>query len=112
MKYVFFINPVAGQGKKSKALEEEVRTVMERLNLPYEIVITQKAREMTEFVEKYASELNGEEARFFACGGDGTANEVINGIYGFSNISVGIFRKPGILTISRRRLRVIQNPWT
>ena len=82
MKHLFIINPTAGKKKSTKLLEKNIRT----LDVPYEIVHTEKAgdayRMAREAVER------GEPVRLYACGGDGTLNEVVNGAAGFDNAAV------------------------
>ncbi|MEE0740942.1 MAG: diacylglycerol/lipid kinase family protein [Emergencia sp.] len=89
MKNYFFINPVAGQGKGIKKLAEEIKTAAAELSMDVEIYMTRSVGDGERKAREIAENLNGEEARFFACGGDGTNNEVINGVIGFENISVG-----------------------
>ena len=90
MKHYFFINPVSGQGKEADVVKSRIRNAMKKYSDDYEIIVTDshgfakdKARELTEA-------LNGEEARFYAAGGDGTVHEVVNGVFGHQNISVGV----------------------
>lgn len=82
MKHVFIINPTAGKKRSTKALVDSIQD----LDLPYEIVFTEgpgdarrAAREAAEF---------GGEVRIYACGGDGTLNEVVNGAAGFDSAAV------------------------
>ena len=158
MKYYFFVNPVAGQGKHFAEMTEKIRSAMEELNISrddYAVYKTEgvgdgerKARLLGEKLSSSGSISHGLAsasasnastdasasnasadasasnasadasasnastdasasnasadasalhalgskpiARFYACGGDGTANEIINGVYGFDGISVGI----------------------
>jgi len=79
MKHLFIINPKAG-GKKSSA-EKTEREIMEfaaGLDDPYEIYITKAPLDA---VEKVAAEADTEEKLYvYACGGDGTLNECVNGV--------------------------------
>lgn len=90
MKYFFFINPVAGQGDKAAPLMAEIQKAMKGVDGSYEIFLTNAVGDGRKKAREFAEGLNGEEGRFFACGGDGTAGEIINGIYGFDNIAFGI----------------------
>jgi len=54
----------------------------------FEIVVTSKQGDATEFARNYASK--GEPIRIFAGGGDGTVNEVLNGIVGYENVFLGV----------------------
>ena len=84
MKALFIINPVAGKGKS----EEIIRSFepMIKGKLPYHIELTQNKGEATEIVKRYTSE---DDYIVFAVGGDGTVNEVVNGMVG-SNSTLAI----------------------
>ncbi|MBR5316226.1 MAG: hypothetical protein IKU44_05480 [Firmicutes bacterium] len=89
MKHYFFINPNAGQGKGIDKLVEEIKVTAAELNLDCEIYMTKSVEDGMFQARKVAEELKGAPARFYACGGDGTNNEIINGGFGFENISFG-----------------------
>ncbi len=89
MKTYFFINPAAGQGKGTEQLAEEIRKAASDLQTECEIYFTEGVYDGQKRARRIAEELNGEAARFYACGGDGTLNEIINGAYGFENIETG-----------------------
>ena len=77
MKRVFIVNPIAGNGKAikiGKALEE----ICDSENLNYELVYTTGINSARELARKYCSEYR--ENIVYAVGGDGTLNEVVNGI--------------------------------
>ncbi|MEE0944391.1 MAG: YegS/Rv2252/BmrU family lipid kinase [Clostridia bacterium] len=88
MKTVFIINPKAGQGKDIDALAENIRNTAEALKKDYEIYFTKYAGDARSFVSEYLKE-NGA-ARFIACGGDGTLNEVVNGAISYDDAEVGV----------------------
>ena len=102
---IFIVNPKAGQGKGNKKFTERIRTEADRLGIPVEIYTTAGvgdaeilARQISEeVIENVQCEIKEnkkgnikEETRIFACGGDGTLNEVLNGIIGNENVSVGV----------------------
>jgi hypothetical protein len=49
---------------------------------------TEKQGEGIEYVKNRAA--SGEEIRFYACGGDGTLYDVVNGAFGFKNVQVAV----------------------
>lgn len=79
MIHHFIINPAAGKGTQVEALKKEIQTVCETNAVLYDIYITQKPHDATEYTKKCLSEDEGETHRFYACGGDGTLSEVLNG---------------------------------
>lgn len=89
MKHYFFINPMAGQGKGIPELKAEIKVAAEELNLDVEIYMTKSVGDGEKEARRIAQSLEGAPARFYACGGDGTNNEIINGAYGFDNIALG-----------------------
>jgi len=82
MRHLFIINPSAGKKKSSRLLEENIR----RLDVPYEIVRTEQAGDALRAAREAAE--SGEAVRIYACGGDGTLNEVVNGAAGHGNAAV------------------------
>ncbi len=86
MKYVFIINPIAGKGKGEDIIPEIKSFFCERED--FEIYVTGSIGEGTEIARRLAK--TGEKMRIFACGGEGTAFEVINGIVGFDNVEFGV----------------------
>jgi len=85
----FFINPAAGQGKGIDKLTESIEQTAAALQMQYEIHGTTAVGDGEAKARAIAEKLGGEPARFYACGGDGTLNEIINGVSGFDNIAVG-----------------------
>lgn len=82
MDHLFIINPAAGKKDSTETLER----LLERLPFPRKIVHTARegdARRMTE-----AAAALGKPIRIYACGGDGTLNEVVNGAAGHDFLAV------------------------
>lgn len=88
MKHIFVINPAAGQGKSLDFIKAKIETVAKKYELDYEVYITEKKGDGIEYVEERAK--SGEELRFYACGGDGTLYDVVNGAYGYKNVQVAV----------------------
>jgi len=83
IKHLFIVNPVAGNGialkmtKTIHALFNELKLKYQEIS--YEIVYTKEEGHATEIARKYAAD---EAYRIYAVGGDGTLNEVLNGMVG------------------------------
>ena len=82
MKNIFIINPNAGKGK----IQKQLIALLKKRGIEY--YQTTYRGEATEIAKKQAQ--SGEQVRIFSCGGEGTNYEVINGIVGFPNVSLGI----------------------
>ena len=93
MKYCFILNPAAGRGD----LQETIRTAIEELpedrRQDVEVYLTVGVNDATEYVVRRVALDPEEEYRFYACGGDGTLCEVVNGVMSLvdrSRVSVGV----------------------
>ncbi len=90
MKHLFVINPAAGQKDHTKEIISQIETLLAEKD--YEIYVTKATFDGMNFVKKYCMEHSQEEeVRIYSCGGDGTLNEVVNGAYGFPNVSVACY---------------------
>lgn len=76
MKHIFIINPVAGKGK-GLDFERKIHNIFKELNYHYKIIVTKKSGHAIEEVKKITSK---EKCIVYSIGGDGTLNEVLNGI--------------------------------
>lgn len=88
MKHIFVINPAAGQGKSLEFIRPKIEEVCQKYSLNCEIHVTERAGEGIEYVRNKAA--TGEEIRFYACGGDGTLYDVVNGAFGYKNAQVAV----------------------
>lgn len=88
MKHIFVINPAAGKQNAYDSIRE--RLLAGELGADYDIYRTQAPGDATSFIRAYC-EAHPEPIRFYACGGDGTLNEVVNGVVGYSQASVGCY---------------------
>ena len=82
IRHIFIINPAAGKRETTRRLEEQ----LSRLSVPHEVFYTREAGEARKIAERAAAE--GVPARLYACGGDGTLNEVVNGAAGHDFLAV------------------------
>ena len=84
MKHIFIINPAAGKTDKTADCTAKIQQSCKGLD--YEIRVSQASGDCTRIAREYAK--SGEEVRLYACGGDGTLNEVVAGAAGFDNAAV------------------------
>lgn len=82
MRHLFIINPAAGKRRTTQELE----VMLDKLSFPHEVVYTKQAGDARRFTE--AAVRTGEPVRIYACGGDGTLNEVVNGAAGYSHVAI------------------------
>lgn len=82
MKHLFIINPAAGKRRSTAHLIEHIKS----LDLPHEVRYTQDAGDARRYTEEAVQ--SGEPIRIYACGGDGTLNEVVNGAAGHAHAAI------------------------
>ena len=87
MRHVFIVNPVSGKADASGTLVPQIIEAAKSLGADYEILLTEYPGHGVELSAEQAE--TGEEVRLYACGGDGTFNEVIRGARGHANAAVG-----------------------
>lgn len=87
MRHVFLINPAAGKYDRTGEFTQTIRAACEGLD--YEILVSRAPGDCTHIAQAAAS--SGEPVRLYACGGDGTLNEVVNGAAGHTNAAVTHF---------------------
>lgn len=85
MKHIFIVNPRAGSGVSAEAIENELKG----LDVDWEIYVTAGEKDATRYVSERCKA--GERIRFYACGGDGTINEVASGVVGHENASMSCY---------------------
>lgn len=89
MRYIFIVNNTAGGGKKTVELIPQIDAYFHEKGGNYEIVATKCPGDATRIAREYAQ--TGEAMRIYACGGDGTLHEVVNGVAGYKNVELGCF---------------------
>ena len=89
MKHLFIINPAAGKHDRTGEFTQIIRRTCDRRCLAYEILASRAPGDCKKFAQ--AAAMTGDPVRIYACGGDGTLNEIVNGIIGYKNAAVTHF---------------------
>ncbi|MBQ2270799.1 MAG: hypothetical protein II335_03345, partial [Firmicutes bacterium] len=69
MKYIFVINPAAGQGKARSFWLPKIQQLVKEKEIDYELHNTLSFQEGINYVRQRCE--SGEVIRFYGCGGDG-----------------------------------------
>ena len=85
MRDVYIINPAAGKKDSTQRLTADIKKVY---GDEAKILITEASGDAERMAAAEAE--TGDEVRVFACGGDGTSFEVLNGIAGRKNAAIGV----------------------
>lgn len=89
MTHLFIINPAAGSRDHTEEYRQAIEKTCGDRGLQYRIEISGQPGDCRRIARKAAE--SGEEYRIYACGGDGTLNEVVSGVAGFPNVAVTHF---------------------
>ncbi len=84
MKHLFILNPTAGKKGAAEEFCAQIRHIFKERD--YEIVLTGHPGHAEELSRAAAEK--GQPVRIYACGGDGTLNEVVCGAAGYENAAV------------------------
>ncbi len=85
-KLIFIINPISGIGRQKK-IEEVIDKNLDHTQFDYEIRYTQHAHHGTEIAHQAAEQQECD--AIIAVGGDGSVNDVVNGLHGY-DMTMGI----------------------
>lgn len=86
MRYIFIVNPAAGNKNRSGEVAWQVAEMSKKANIEYEVLVTSGPRHACKLVEEARARHEGH-LRFVACGGDGTLEEVADGVSRVENAS-------------------------
>ena len=89
MIHYFIINPAAGSHDRTEEYSEKIRQVFAKRNMKCRIVVSHAPGECQKLAREAAE--TGKPVRIYACGGDGTLNEVVQGAAGYENAAVSVF---------------------
>lgn len=95
MKHIFLANPAAGKGGKAvDKLRNKIEEVGNKYGYDYEIYHTRCIGDAENYVrqlcEEESNKIIKEKLRFYAMGGDGTLNEVVNGAVGYDHAEITV----------------------
>lgn len=85
MDFIFIVNPVSGNGKSIKTIKA-IEEYCKITKVNYKIIYTNKKGEATQIANQFK---NDSCTTIFSVGGDGTLNEIVNGVVN-SNVKLGI----------------------
>ena len=86
MKHLFIVNPVAGGRDRTDDVTAAAQAVLGPAGLGFEVYRTKAPMDAVEKIRAEAKICD--DLRVFACGGDGTLNECVNGAAKLENVSV------------------------
>lgn len=99
MKHIFIVNPAAGKSDRTAEYRKMIEAAFAPRGLSYELLVSGAPGECRTLARQAAQ--SGEEVRLYACGGDGTLNEVVNGVVGYGNAAVTHFPAAPAMTQSK-----------
>ena len=86
MRHIFVVNPASGVKNRTEEIKELVKKELEEDE--YIIYETKGVGDAIMYVKEFIASHPNEQLRFYACGGDGTLNEVVNGAVGYENVEI------------------------
>ena len=84
--YSFIVNPHSRSGRGLE-IWNKLKPILENRSIAYKVYFTEKANHANELVEEVSAD--GGEHTLIILGGDGTIDEVLNGISDFDKIKIG-----------------------
>ena len=89
MKHLFIVNPVAGGRDSTETVRQKVEAAFRTRSDDYEIYVTKAPMDAQDKIRADAARCD--HLRVYACGGDGTFNECVNGAALLPNVAAAPF---------------------
>ena len=89
MEHLFILNPAAGKYDKTAEFTKIIDASCKARDLRYRVAVSAAPGECTRIAREAAQ--TGKPLHIYACGGDGTLNEVVAGAAGYANAAVTNF---------------------
>ena len=89
MLHLFIINPAAGSHDRTADYTAKITAAFQGRSDECRIVVSAGPGDCTRIAREAAQ--SGQQVRIYACGGDGTLNEVVQGAAGYDNAAVTVF---------------------
>ncbi len=86
MLHAFLVNPHAGRPGGAKKAVQTIRSACEAMDVDFAITLTESPGDAARLTQYYAG--LDEPVRLYACGGDGTLNQVVQVAAGCENLAV------------------------
>ena len=86
MKHLFIINPAAGSYNRTEEASPILHQICRKRGLDYEVRVSTAPGECRRIAAEAIA--TGKELRIYACGGDGTLNEIVQAAAGQDNVAV------------------------
>ena len=86
MKHLFIINPAAGSYDRTEKYTKKIKSLCQNRGLNFQIAVSDAPGVCSQIARQAAQ--TGDEVRIYACGGDGTLNEVAAGAADYPNAAV------------------------
>ncbi len=86
--YHIIVNPASKSGHGRK-MWDSLEPVFKEKKIMYDVVFSKHTGHIIQYVEKLTSSLSNEPLRLIILGGDGTLNEVLQGVSDFDKLEIG-----------------------
>ena len=83
MRHVFLVNPAAGRCDRTAQIKRDAEAALGSRGIPFTLCVSRQPGDLTRYARDAV--VSGEDTVLYACGGDGTLNEVLQGAASFTN---------------------------